>query len=485
MKIFIASLATETNTFSPLPTGYQTFAETMLMRDASRRPATIGTAPVIEWRRLGEADGHTVVESLSTFAQPAGRTIRSVYEAFRGEILDDLRRAMPVDMVLLFLHGAMVAEGYDDCEGDMLRCVRDIVGRNVVVGAELDLHCHLTEAMLANATAINMYKEYPHTDTAARAADLYRLGLAAAQGRTRPTMAMADCRMVNMWRTPVEPMRGFVDRMSAMEGKAGVLSVSFGHGFPWGDVEDVGARMLVITDNDKAKAARLAEQLAREIWDLRQQTVTPHLGVDEALDRALAASRAPVVLADVADNAGGGAPSDSTFILRRAVDRGISGVAIGSFWDPLAVRICKEAGVGADFDLRVGGKCGRASGDPVDLKVTVKATVDGHTQTGNNGGKVAMGDAVWVRADPGIDLILNSLRTQTYAPDAFTGLGIDPTLRRIVVVKSTQHFYARFAPIASEILYVSTPGAIPPDFASIPYTKRKTPYWPRVEDPFA
>ncbi len=483
MKIFIASLATETNTFSPLPTGYRTFEETVLLRDASRRPATIGTAPVIEWRKAAEADGHTVVESLTTFAQPAGATIRSVYEAFRDEILGDLKAALPVDMVLLFLHGAMVADGYDDCEGDVLARARALVGPGVPVGCELDLHCHLTQQMLDAATAIVTYKEYPHIDTAARARELYALCKAAGAGKVRPVSAMFDCRMVNMWRTPVEPMRGFVDRMMALEGKDGILSVSFAHGFPWGDVADVGARMLVIADGDQAKAAALAERLGREIFAIREQTVTPHLGVDAALDRALAAKSGPVVLADVADNAGGGAPSDSTFILKRLVERGIRDVATGCYWDPVAVRICKEASVGATFDLRIGGKCGKASGDAVDLRVTVRGVSDKLTQTGNNGGQVPLGEAAWVEG-AGIDLVLNTLRGQTYAPDAFSNLGLDPTKRKIVVVKSTQHFHARFAPLATDVVYVSTPGAIPPDFANIPYTKKTTPFWPRVQNPF-
>ena len=483
MNIFIASLATETNTFSPLPTGRLTFEETMLMRDASRRPPAMGTAPVIEWRKAAEADGHTVVESLSTFAQPAGATIRSVYEGFREEILGDLKAAMPVDMVLLFLHGAMVADGYDDCEGDILKRARAIVGPKAAIGCELDLHCHLTQTMLDAADIIITYKEYPHIDTAARAREIYALCKATVEGRIKPTSAMFDCRMVGMWRTPVEPVRGFVDRMTALEGKDGVLSVSFAHGFPWGDVADVGARMLVVTDNDPAKAAALAEKLGREIFALRHRTVTPHLDVDRALDRALAVDGGPVVLADVADNAGGGAPSDSTFILKRVVERGIRNVAIGSFWDTLAVRICKEAGVGATFDLRIGGKCGKASGDPVDLRITVRAVTDKLTQTGNNGGQVQMGQAVWVEG-AGIDMILHTLRGQTYAPDAFTNLGIDPTKRKIVVVKSTQHFHAKFAPLAKEVIYVSTPGAIPPDFADIPFTKKTVPFWPKVENPF-
>lgn len=487
MKIFIAALITETNTFSPLPTGAAGFyaPETYRRRDASLDDTAAETICQKTWRRLAERDGHEVVESVTAIAQPAGTTIRSLYESLRDDILEDLRQAGPVDIVLLLMHGAMVADGYDDCEGDTAARVRAIVGPDVPVGMELDLHCHLTDRMVEACTAIIGFKEYPHTDMEPRAVELYELCLRAQSGEIRPVMALHDCRMIGMWRTPVEPMRGFVDRMQALEGRNGILSVTFGHGFPWGDVEDVGARMLVVADGDRRQARRVAEDLSREIWDLRHATATPHDTVDEALDHALAAPRGPVVLADVADNAGGGAPGDSTFILRRIIDRGIGNVVSGCYWDPQAVALCEEAGEGAVFDLRIGGKCGPASGDPVDLRITVKRVLPELHQTGLSEDWAPLGRGVWVQAANEVDLVLVTLRSQTFAPDAFTAFGIDPSRKAIVVVKSTQHFHAGFAPIAAEIRYVTTPGAIPPSFGDIPYTKRRLPFWPRVENPFA
>ena len=133
------------------------------------------------WREAGERDGHTVTESIVAIAQPAGPTVRAVYESLRDELLADLQRAMPVDVILLYLHGAMVADGYPDCEGDVLQRARTIAGEKAVIGAELDLHSHLTPTMLANANAIIAYKEYPHTDIVDRARDLYRICLDAAQ----------------------------------------------------------------------------------------------------------------------------------------------------------------------------------------------------------------------------------------------------------------------------------------------------------------
>ncbi|MCJ2014502.1 M81 family metallopeptidase [Methylobacterium sp. J-076] len=485
MKIFIAGLATETNTFAPLPTGRAAFLADYSRRDGTRAPPSLSNIGLKAWRELAEADGHTVVESLSTFAQPGGTTLRAVYEELRDTLLDDLRAAMPVDAVLLFMHGAMVAEGYDDCEGDTLEHVRAVVGPEVTVGVEIDLHCHLTEAMRRSSDVMVIYKEYPHTDIVDRARDLYPLVVGAAQGRIRPVMAYADCKMVSMWRTTREPVAGFVRRMTALEGRDGILSVSFGHGFPYADVADVGAKMLVVADGDGAKAQALADTLAGEVWAMREAASTAFDTIDAAIDAALASDDPrPMVLADTADNAGAGAPSDNTAILARLVARGVKGAALGMIWDPGAVGICHEAGLGATFDLRIGGKCGLTSGDPVDLRITVRGLSEDHSQGGLSGGRANLGPAAWVEAD-GIHLVLTHKRQQPFAPDAFTGLGLALDDKRIVVVKSMQHFYAGFIPIASAVRYVAAPGAVPPDYGAIPYTKRDPRYWPRVADPFS
>ena len=483
MKTFIACLGTETNTFSPMPTGLATFEETMLYRgDATRRPADAFSLPLHVWRRASEERQGTVAESLAAFAQPAGLTVRGVYEALRDEILADLRAALPVDIVLLSMHGAMTADGYPDCEGDLLARVRAIVGPDTVVGAELDLHCSITGAMVDNADALVLFKEYPHTDVGERAAELFDLCVRKHRGEIDPVMAVHDCRMINMWRTPTEPMKTVVAEMQAAEGKDGVLSVSFAHGFPWQDVPDTSAKMLVIADGDRGLAAATARRFGERIWSLREETRQPMLTIGEALD-AIEAGPGPVVVADVADNAGGGAPSDSTFFLVEALERGTSGVILGYFWDPVAVRFCEEAGEGASLDLRIGGKCGPSSGRPVDLQVRVRRIVgDGRQSFGD--ATVPMGTTVWLSGEGGVDLVLNSIRTQVLHPDGLTQLGIEPSGYRGIVVKSTQHFYAGFAPLAGRIEYVAREGAIPPDFAGIPYRKFAAPYWPRVENPF-
>jgi microcystin degradation protein MlrC len=473
MKLFLACLATETNTFSPMPTSTKQFH---VIRDGQHPDKD---APIVIWRRLAEERGWEVAESLSAFAQPAGITLKTTYEAFRDEILNDLRAAMPVDVVMLDLHGAMVADGYDDCEGDLIAHIREIVGEKAPIGVELDLHCHTTQTMIEKADAIMTCKEYPHTDFADRAYELFAIIADAAEGKVKPHMALYDCKMIAAYYTTREPMRSFVDKMKSLEGKDDVLAVSLGHGFPWGDVPDLGTRVLVVTNNNPEKGAQLAAELGREFFEMRHQVVPQHFSIEGAIDRALSIPNSPVVLADVSDNPGGGAPCDSTFILKALLDRGVTSAAIGCIWDPIAVGVAIDAGEGAKLDLRVGGKMGPMSGDPVDLHVTVGKIAPNAFQFD---GIVPLGDSVAVSAN-GIDIVLISSRTQVLSPDVFTNVGVDPMQRHILVVKSTQHFYARFSPFASEVIYVAAPGAIAPDYASIPYQHAGR-LWPKFENPF-
>ena len=193
------------------------------------------------------------------------------------------------------------------------------------------------------------------------------------------------------------------------------------------------------------------------------------------------------MVADQADNAGGGAPSDSTFVLRALLDRGVTDAALGMIWDPIAVQVAISAGEGAALDLRLGGKMGPMSGDPLDLRVTVSGIIPDMKQYWpQSEGALAIdcGDSVALHCQ-GIDIIVNSSRGQVFSPGVFSNFGIDPGSKRLLVVKSTQHFYAGFAPIADEIIYMAGPGAIPPRFTEIPYRRVDLHKYPWVDDPFA
>ncbi|UPY35169.1 M81 family metallopeptidase [Sediminicoccus sp. KRV36] len=483
MKLFMAALLTETNTFSPLPTGRAAFYGNRFSRNAgSLEPPFWGNIPLIAWRRMAQAAGMEVVESLTANAQPGGTTVRAAYEELRELILSDLRAAGPVEIVLLNLHGAMVAEGHDDCESDLVRHVREIVGPDVVIGVELDLHCHLDETLRENADLVVIYKEYPHVDMAERAEDLFRLALRTARREIRPVIAYHPLHMISMWHTPVEPMKSLVAGMLVAEARGDILSLSFAHGFPWGDVPHVGAKMVAIADADEALAARTAQAWGERLWAVREATRKHFDTPDQAIDAALAAPGGTMVVAETSDNAGGGAPSDGTAMLARMLARGVRDAAIGIFWDPIAVSFVHEAGVGAVMPLRLGGKCGLMSGDPLDLMVRVHAVAQSHVQSGLSGGRSEMGPSAWIEAE-GIHIIIGSERQQVFHPDAFTGMGCTLQDKRLVVVKSSQHFYAGFAPIAREIRYCAAEVGILRDFAAIPYRRFTGAYWPKVENP--
>ena len=481
MKLFIAGLATETNSFSPIPTGNLAFEESQVTRHATQEPPNLFSAPMHEWRAMGEALGWEVHEGFCAFAQPAGPTIRATYEQYRDTILEDMVKAKP-DVVLLTMHGAMIADGYDDCEGDLLTHARAQVGPDVVIGLEIDPHNHLTEAMLTAADLIIAYKEYPHTDTPDRARELFTLAADTVAGKIKPVMRDYDCRMITMFHTSRAPMRGFVDDMMAAEGTGKILSLSLSHGFPWGDCARVGARMLAITDGDADLATQTAKSLGEKLWSNRDAFRPDWPSIPQALDLIDAATATPLVLADFADNAGGGAPADSTFVLKEILERKMKNIALGIFWDPVLVRMCQDVGLGGTMQVRLGGKVHTTSGDPIDLKVTVRGIrEDMHQMMGET--KMPMGTGVWLEHE-GVHMILSTLRTQAFHPNAFTDLGLDLTQLRAVVVKSSQHFYAGFAPIAADVRYINGPGAITPDYANIPYTKRDPNYWPKVENPF-
>lgn len=478
MRVFSGSLATETNTFGPMPTGLASF------KDRGYYPAgqhpnqiTLFSGPLWAARLRGKDAGWTLIEGMVAGAQPSGITTRHAYETLRDELLADLKGALPVDMVVIGLHGAMVADGYDDCEGDLLERVRAIVGPDVVVGAELDPHNHLTPAMVDSADLLISFKEYPHTDVLERGLELVDLCAAMVAKKIQPVHAVVDCEMIVTMHTSRQPARGFVDKLQSLEGKGGVLSISVSHGFSWGDVPEMGTKLIVYTDGDQPLADRLARELADELIAMRDGLTVDYPGIDASLDQALAFDGGPVVLADGADNPGGGAASDSTFILRRMVERGIRHAALGPLWDPIAVRIAFEAGQGARLPMRLGGKISPLSGDPIDLMCTVKALHADMVMTGLANAPTPLGDCALLESD-GIEIVLITLRNQAMGTDMFTQLGCDLAAKKIIVVKSSQHFYASFSKVAKHVIYAGAPGAVTLDLKTLPYQKARRPKWP-------
>ena len=396
--------------------------------------------------------GFTLIEGTAAWAEPGGLLQLEAYEDLRDEILDQLRAALPVDGVILGLHGAMVAQGYDDCEGDLLERVRAIVGPKVVVAAELDPHSHLTRKRVANANILAAFLEFPHTDFLERAEHLVDLALRAVRGEIRPAMAAFECRMIDIFPTSREPMRGFVDRLRAKQGEDGVLSLSLIHGFMAADVPEMGTQMLAIVDGDGEKAAALAEEAGagnlrparahRDAYARNRRRSRRRSRPGRSKDRQ-AGRRGRCVgqsrrrrrrrrYADPAPDA-------------RARDRQFRG---GDDLGPDRRDLLSggwrrgEAAIA----VRRQGRSQRRRADRRDGR-SVRAAPESWQSFGAS--RVTLGPSALVRlAGTDIQVILNTNRTQTFEPDVFSNLGLDPASKDLLLIKSTNHFYAGFAPIA-------------------------------------
>ncbi|MEO5805235.1 M81 family metallopeptidase [Devosia sp.] len=485
MRIFTAALATETNTFSPISIDKRAF-EASLHAKPGQHPATptLCTAPITVGREVCTGLGWTLIEGSASWADPAGLLNRATYEELRDEILGQLQAAMPVDGVVLGLHGAMVAQGYDDPEGDLLARVRAIVGPDILICAELDPHSHLTAKRVAATNFFVVFKEFPHIDFVDRARDLWAIAVRTLKGEIRPVMSVFDCRMIDIFPTSKDPMRSFVDRLYGLEqSDPALLSISVIHGFMAADVPELGTRVIVVTDGDRAKGDALAERLGMELFALRGTFMVKQIDERAAVAQALAAPVGPVVIADVWDNPGGGTAGDATVLLAELMAQGATEVAVGTIWDPIAVQICFAAGEGAEIPLRFGAKSAPETGDPIDKRVTVRKLVT-NAQMKFGESFAPFGDAAWVSFD-GIDVILNSTRAQSFDPSLFSALGIDPTARKILLIKSTNHFYDSFSKIASEIIYCSAGRPYPNTPATTDYRKARRTIWPMVENPWA
>ncbi|MCH8537836.1 MAG: M81 family metallopeptidase [Alkalimonas sp.] len=482
MRIFTASLATETNTFSPMFTDMNSFRSSFYAKPGEHPDTpTLCSAPLIACREQAEQQGFELIEGSCSWAEPGGLLNRQTYEYLRDEILQQLEQALPVDAVILGLHGAMVAQGYDDCEGDLLQRIRRMVGDDVVISAELDPHSHLTKKRMEAANILIAFKEFPHIDFMDRARELVDLSLATARRKVKPCISHFDCKMIAVLPTSTEPMKSFIHKIRQLELLPDVLSISVIHGFMAGDVPEMGSQILVVTNENAQLGDRLAKELGEELFSFRGKTMPAMLSVQQGVAKLATATEGTVVLADVWDNPGGGVAGDGTLLLHEVMRNNITEVAFGTIWDPMAVQLCFAAGEGAEIPLRFGGKSCATAGEPVDKVVTVMALRETAFQR-FGGSDVPMGACAWIHFD-GIDVILNSNRCQSFDPSLFRAVGIEPEKKRGLVVKSTNHFYQGFSVFASAIIYIDAEAPYPSNPALNQYKKLKRPIWPIVDNP--
>jgi microcystin degradation protein MlrC/RimJ/RimL family protein N-acetyltransferase len=377
----------------------------------------------------------------------------------------------------------MVVDGLDDGEGDLIAAVRAVVGPRVPVAVTLDFHANLSEAMVRGADLLHGYKTYPHVDMADRGVEATLRLLDVIAGRIHPTAAFRKPPLLpplGSQGTTRGPLRRLYDLADEMERRPGVVSVSVFAGFPHADIPDAGLGIYVVTDGDPALADRLAEELSRTAWAHREEFVHQGLPVREAVARALASEGRPIVLADMADNTGGGAAGDGTEVLRELVRVGARSAVVACLWDPAAVQACARAGVGQRLTLAVGGRTDDRHGAPLTVTGTVRTLSDGrfvHKGPMLTGLPGRLGPTAVLDLD-GIKLILISHRWQTLDPEMIRFVGIDPLGEKILAVKSTIHYRAAFEPIAREIIEVDAPGLSSSNLGRFAFTRIRRPIYP-------
>jgi microcystin degradation protein MlrC len=465
-QVLTGGVSHETNTFCKVLTDLDKFRAGNLLRDneipAARRGTRTAMGATFE---AAEKFGWSLVHPIVANANPSGYVTTATYEALVAPMIE---AADGVDGALLHLHGAMVTEAHEDGEGELLRRLRARLGPDAPIVVTLDLHGNITEAMAANANALIAVRTYPHIDHYERAWQGAELLERAMRGEIRPRTVIARrpmLRGLDGGRTQTGPMRELIDRGEALEREGRALVVSVCSGFTAADINDIGPSVTVTTDGDDPAGRAIAEEFMDYAWETRAFASLTHLPIDQAVARAKAPAAdgdaRPLVLADVTDNPGSGHYGDATNLLRAMLAADLRNAAFYALYDPEAVQAGIALGVGRTGTITMGGKHDAdAGGPPLDVTGRVVAITDGCFQAfGPMAGGVwkDLGLSMLFRSG-GIDIIVISHNSQATDLAQLTSLGVDPTRKATVAVKSNHHFRAAFAPIAREILTVNGGG---------------------------
>jgi microcystin degradation protein MlrC len=483
MRIAIAGVSHETNTYCRGLTEAGDFhvlrGERMLRMRGTE--TTVGGALT-----TCEALGAEVVPILVADAQPSGTIARGAYDAFKDEILRELAAAMPVDGVMLALHGAGVVEGIEDLEGDLAIAVRALVGEAVPVTAVFDLHGNVTQTMADALDGVFACHQYPHIDMHERADEAIRLIARMHEEAFRPVLHVETVPMLIPTTTTFEGIgQEMLARMLEAEAEPGVIDVSWFHGFPYTDTAHVGMHVVVTVREDREQARRIARRLAQMLWDARERFRARSLSADEAVAEAvaIAAQKRPVVINETSDNPGGGTPGDGTHLLRAMLAAKLTDACFGFIVDPEVAAQAHTAGTGATIDVSLGGKYDDLHGRPLVAQAYVKALSDGRLvmQAMMKGARINLGPLARLVID-GIDVVVASHRSQTFDPEPFLAVGIDVRRYAIVALKSSNHFRAGFRDVAAAIVTADPPGLTTHHVEIFPRRRAPGTLWPLDSD---
>ena len=484
MRIAIGGFQHESHSFAPVPTRWQDFLQPGGFPPLQRpdtlvetlRPTSVPSAGAIA---AAEEAGAEIAPLVWCFANPAGPVSAEAFERIAALMLAALSDAMesgPLDGVFLELHGAMVAEDFDDAEGELLRRVRAAVGSAVPIAASLDPHANMTAAMVAHADVLVPYRTYPHVDMKPAGARAVRL-LMERMHRGRPwakSFRQVDFLVpLSAQCTLVPPMRDVLEERARLAEARGVAELAFCFGFPYADFPDCGVAVAAFAD-DQSAADHAAESLAGWIGTREAEFAGSVLPAAEGVARAIVLARTasrPVVLADTQDNPGGGGHGDTTGLLAELIRQDAQGAVLGLINDSESAAACHAAGEGATLPLSLGG---RSDGAPLAVTATVERLSDGRfTCTGPmaRGNPADLGPSALLRVAPGVRVIVVSRKMQAYDQALFTQLGVQPAEQKILALKSSVHFRADFQPMASDVIVVAAPGPVVADPAVLPFIR--------------
>ncbi len=465
MRIAMAGFSHESNSFYSQPTQRADFGA---CEGADVIGQYAGTFHEIAGYIAGaEEFGYELYPLLATSATPGGPVTADAYEHFVGRILGGLEAAPRLDGVLLALHGAMVAEGFPQADGETVRRVRALVG-DLPVAVTHDYHANVPPELVAAADSLIVYKTNPHIDQRERGLQAASILTRQIRGEVQPKMALVKPEVLfNIYfhNTSVAPMQPLMQAAIELESQAGILGCSIAAGYQYADVPYMGPAIVVIADGDEATAQREAERLGAQMWASRDQLKPAVPDPAEAVRLALASAEAPVCLLDMGDNIGGGSSGDSTFVLEQLLAQGADGWVV-SVWDAESAQACFAAGVGGQVQLRVGGKTDDMHGPTLAIGGQVRTLHDGsyeERERRHGGGRYFnQGPTAVVQVEQAGSkglLLLNSARACPNSIHQITCAGIQPEHQRILVAKGAVAPRAAYEPVCGRIIEVASGGA--------------------------
>ncbi len=488
LRAVVAMMEHETNTFSPVPTPLERFGSPDVPTgpEVYRRFKGTGTG-IGAFLDVADGEGMEIVTPIAGNAAPSGYVDAAAYDTMCDAICAAVEAGC--DLCFLDLHGAMVAETTDDGEGTLLKRLRTLAP-DLPIAVSLDLHANMTREMVENCTVLVGYKTYPHVDMYEAGAHAGRILVSALKGEVTPVMAWGQrpilAQTLRMGHDD-RPMGPLID-MARGEEAGGLLAASVFGGFPLADIRHAGLSAVTVADGDRAWAEAACERLLQRAWEEKAEWLFDSEPLAETIARAGQLAEGPVILLDHADNSASGGTQDTVAVLREVIDQGLEDVAMFGICDPQAVAEMEAAGVGQEITLDLGGKTdmpeiGKA-GEPLRLSGRVRAITDGDfvvTVPMGRGTLTSMGKSAVL--DTGkVQIVVCSRHTEPYDLGCFRSLGIEPTAKRFLILKSRIHYRAGFRAIASHEIPCNGVGVTSSDNSLFTFKKVRRPIYPLDPD---